>query len=68
MYFLIHFDLTLKKTVLIKEFKNKPAARRGCLALEMQFIDTWQNHRIFVLEAASREAARRTHGHYFDTP
>lgn len=68
MYFLIHYDRSLKKTVFIKQYRRLRAAECARYVLEKRMGDNWLDHRIFILDALSLDDLRRTHSHYFDTP
>ena len=68
MLFLIQYDRRLGRIVSLKRFTDdqRLMAGKARLDLEIELQRRGQNHEVVVLEAASEEALRKTHGRYFD--
>jgi hypothetical protein len=68
MLFLIQYDRRAGQIVSLKNFKDdeRLLARKTRLDLEIELQRRGQNHEVVLLEAASEEAVRKTHGRYFD--
>jgi hypothetical protein len=68
MLFLIQYDRRAGKIVSLKSFTDdeRLLARKTRLDLEIELQRRSQNHEVVLLEAASEEALRKTHGRYFE--
>ncbi|MDB6157764.1 MAG: hypothetical protein JWO04_1470 [Gammaproteobacteria bacterium] len=68
MLFLIQYDRRAGRIVSLERFTNDQRLMAGeaRLDLEIELQRRSQNHEVVVLEAASEEALRKTHGRYFD--
>jgi len=68
MLFLIQYDRRGGRIVRLERFTDdqRLVAGKARLDLEIELQRRGQNHEVVVLEAASEEALRKTHGRYFD--
>lgn len=68
MVFLIEYARSERRIVGIREFRDgqRPEADNARLELELRLNREGIDHEIVLLDAASEEALRRTHGRYFD--
>ena len=68
MQFLIEYDRHQGRLVTFKEFRNteRQKAEDERLALELELNHRGARHEVVLLEAASKEALRRTHRRYFE--
>ncbi len=68
MLFLIQYDRRAGQIVSLKSFTDdeRLLARKTRLDLEIELQRRSQNHEVVLLEAASEEALRKTHGRYFE--
>jgi hypothetical protein len=68
MLFLIQYDRRAGRIVSLERFtdEQKFMAGKARLTLEIALQRHKLNHEVVVLEAASEEALRKTHGRYFD--
>jgi hypothetical protein len=68
MLFLIQYDRRAGRIVSLERFTDdqRLMAGKARLDLEIELRRRSQNHEVVVLEAASEEALRKTHGRYFD--
>ena len=69
MIFLIEYNRPEGRLVTFKKFKDSERlkAQDARLDLELDLNRQGINHEVVLLEAASEEALRRTHGRYFKT-
>jgi DNA primase catalytic subunit len=68
MLFLVQYDRRAGRIVSLKSYANdqRLMARKARLDLEIELHRHSQNHEVVLLEAASEEALRKTHGRYFE--
>jgi hypothetical protein len=68
MLFLIHYDRRAGHIVRLERFTNdqRELAAKTRLNLELELQGRRQNHEVVLLDAASEEALRKTHGRYFE--
>jgi hypothetical protein len=68
MIFLIEYDRDEGRIVSIKNFSNsdREMAEDSRLKLELNLHLKGIDHEVVLLEAATEEALRRTHGRYFE--
>ncbi len=69
MFYLIEYERKSFRTVLFKEFASSEydLARKERRELELDLNARGVDHEVVILEAANKEALRRTHGRYFQT-
>jgi hypothetical protein len=69
MFFLIEYDRPEGRLVTFQRFQDsgRLKAQSARLDLELDLNRRRVNHEVVLLEAASEEALRRTHGRYFKT-
>ena len=69
MIFLIEYNQPEGRLVTFKRFKNSELlkAQNARLDLELDLNRRGIDHEVVLLEAASEDAVRRTHGRYFET-
>jgi hypothetical protein len=68
MLFLIQYDRRAGHIVSLERFTDdqRLIAGKSRLDLEIELQRRSQNHEVVLLEAASEEALRKTHGRYFE--
>jgi hypothetical protein len=68
MLFLIQYDRRAGRIVSLRSFTDDQRLMVGKarLDLEIELQRRSQNHEVVLLEAASEEALRKTHGRYFE--
>lgn len=68
MLFLIEYDRDSSRIVRLEEYAAhaRPAAAAARLQIELDLNRRNVQHEVVILEAASKEALRRTHRRYFD--
>jgi len=69
MIFLIEYDRSLGRLVMLKSFaeSSRQQADEARLDLELELHRSHVDHEVGLLEAESEEAIRRTHRRYFET-
>jgi hypothetical protein len=67
MLFLIQYNRRAGRLVRLERFatSQRVEANRARLDLEIELRHQGVNHEVVILEAASEEAVRKTHGRYF---
>lgn len=68
MVFLIEYDRSEGKIVLLKEYddRNQSVAEADRLDLELSLQEIGDSHEVVLLQASSQQALRRTHARYFE--
>ncbi len=68
MFYLIEYERKTLRTFLFKEFAatEYDLACKERLELELDLNARGIDHEVVILEAASKDALRRTHGRYFE--
>ena len=68
MIFLIQYDRRAGRIITLDRFTNEQrlVAGKARLDLEIELHRRHQNYEVVLLEAASEEALRKTHGRYFE--
>ncbi|MBV6494906.1 MAG: hypothetical protein DYH05_02805 [Acidobacteria bacterium ACB1] len=68
MFYLIEYERKSFRTVLFKEFASTEheKASKERLELELELNERGIDHEVVILEAANKEALRRTHRRYFN--
>jgi len=68
MLFLIQYDRPVGRIVRLERFSDDQwqLARETLLNLEVELQRRSQTHELVLLDAASEEALRKTHGRYFE--
>ena len=68
MIFLIEYNRPEGKIVSFREFDNsqRRVAEDSRLEMELDLNRKGVDHEVVILEAASEEALRKTHGRYFE--
>jgi hypothetical protein len=69
MIFLIEYDRSQGRLVSLKPFDDtkRRSAERARLKLELRLNDLGIRHEVVLLEAATKDALKQTHGRYFKT-
>jgi hypothetical protein len=69
MFFLIEYDRRRGQLVRMETFgsSERKMADEARLKLELELLRKGIEHEVVLLDAASEEAIRRTHGRYFES-
>jgi hypothetical protein len=69
MLFLIHYDRAEGRLVSCEQFENSEQVKADDARLELELSLNRQGieREVVILDAASLEAVRRTHGRYFES-